>query len=47
MSKFTRSQAGMVAHAFNPSSQDAEVGGSLEIRASLAYILSSRTVRAT
>lgn len=37
----------MVAHAFNPSAQEAKVGGSLEIRASLAYILSSGTVRAT
>lgn len=37
----------MVAHAFNPSTQDAEVVGSLEIKASLAYILSSREVRAT
>ena len=37
----------MVAHAFNPTTQEAEAGGSLEIRASLAYIVSSRTVRAT
>jgi hypothetical protein len=36
----------MVAHAFDPSTQEAEAGGSLEFEASLAYKMSSRTARA-
>jgi YHS domain-containing protein len=37
----------MVAHTFNPSTQEAEAGGSLEFEVSLVYRVSSRTVRAT
>ena len=36
----------MVAHAFNPSTWEAEAGGS-EFEASLVYRVSSRTARAT
>jgi hypothetical protein len=36
----------MVAYTFNPSTQEAEAGGSLEFEASLVYRLNSRTVRA-
>ena len=36
---------GMVAHAFNPSTQEAEAGES-EFEASLVYKVSSRTARA-
>jgi hypothetical protein len=36
-----------VAHAFDPSTQEAEAGGSLEFEASLFYRVSSRTARAT
>jgi hypothetical protein len=36
----------MVAHAFNPSTQEAEAGGFLEFEASLVYRVSSRTARA-
>ena len=36
----------MVAHAFNPSTREAEAGGSLEFEASLVYKVSSRTARA-
>jgi hypothetical protein len=38
----------MVAHAFNPSTQEAEAGGFLssEFEASLVYKVSSRTARA-
>jgi hypothetical protein len=35
-----------VAHAFNPSTQEAEAGG-FEFKASLVYKVSSRTARAT
>ena len=37
----------VVVHAFNPSSWEAEAGGSLEFAASLVYRVSSRTARAT
>jgi hypothetical protein len=37
---------GVVAHAFNPSTQETEAGGSLEFEASLVYKVSSRTARA-
>jgi hypothetical protein len=36
-----------VVHAFNPSTWEAEAGGSLESEASLVYRVSSRTARAT
>ena len=36
----------VVAHAFNPSSQETEAGGSL-FKASLVYRVSSRTAKAT
>jgi hypothetical protein len=36
----------VVAHAFNPSTQEAEAGG-FEFEASLVYRVSSRTARAT
>jgi hypothetical protein len=36
----------MVAHAFNPSTQEAEAGGS-EFKASLVYRVSSRIARDT
>jgi hypothetical protein len=36
----------VVAHTFNPSTWEAEAGGSLKIEASLFYRVSSRTVRA-
>jgi hypothetical protein len=36
-----------VAHAFNPSTWEAEAGGSYEFEASLVYRVSSRTYRAT
>ena len=36
----------MVAHTFNPSTWEAEAGGSLEFEASLVYKVSSRTARA-
>lgn len=29
----------VVMHTFNPSTQEAEVGGSLELKASLVYIV--------
>jgi hypothetical protein len=38
-------EPGVVAHAFNPSTREAEVGGFL-VRASLVYKVSSRTSRA-
>ena len=41
----TQSQA-VMAHAFNPSTLEAEAGGS-EFKANLVYRSSSRTVRAT
>jgi hypothetical protein len=37
----------VVAHAFNPSTWEAEAGGSSEFEASLVYRVSSRTARAT
>jgi hypothetical protein len=37
----------MVAHAFNPSTWEAEAGGFSEFEASLVYRVSSRTARAT
>jgi len=37
----------VVAHTFNPSTWEAEAGGSLEFKASLVYRVSSRTARAT
>jgi hypothetical protein len=36
----------VVAHAFNPSTREAEAGGSLEFEASLVYRVSSRTAGA-
>jgi hypothetical protein len=36
-----------VAHAFNPSTWEAEAGGFLTFKASLVYRVSSRTARAT
>jgi hypothetical protein len=36
----------MVAHAFNPSTREAEAGGFLSSEASLVYKVSSRTARA-
>jgi hypothetical protein len=39
-------EPGVVAHAFNPSTREAEAGGFLEFEASLAYRVSSRTARA-
>jgi hypothetical protein len=39
-------QPGVVAHAFNPSTREAEAGGFLEFEASLVYKVSSRTARA-
>ena len=36
----------LVAHAFNPSTKEGEAIKSLELKASLVYRLSSRTVRA-
>jgi hypothetical protein len=36
----------VVAHTFNPSTQEAEAGGSLEFEASLVYRVGSGTVRA-
>jgi hypothetical protein len=38
---------GVVAHAFNPSTWEAEAGGFLEFEASLVYRVSSRTAKAT
>jgi hypothetical protein len=37
----------VVAHAFNPSTQEAETGRFLSSRLSLVYKVSSRTARAT
>jgi hypothetical protein len=37
----------MVAHAFNPSTWEAEAGEFLEFEASLVYRVSSRTARTT
>ena len=37
----------MVAQAFSPSTRKAEAGGQSEFKASLVYIMSSRTARAT
>jgi hypothetical protein len=37
---------GLVAHAFNPSTWEAEAGGFLSFDASLVYKVSSRTARA-
>jgi len=37
----------VVAHAFNPSTQEAEAGGSLEFEASLVYRVSFRAARTT
>jgi hypothetical protein len=36
----------VVAHVFNPSTQEAEAGGFLSSEASLVYKVSSRTARA-
>jgi hypothetical protein len=41
------SKPGMVAQAFNPSTQEAEAGRFLSSRPSLVYKVSSRTARAT
>jgi hypothetical protein len=45
--KNASSEPGVVAHAFNPSTQEAEAGGFLSSEASLVYKMSSRTARAT
>jgi hypothetical protein len=37
----------VVAHAFNPSTWEAEAGGFLSLRPALVYKVSSRTARAT
>jgi hypothetical protein len=37
----------VVVQTFNPSTQEAETGGSLEFKASLVYSVSSRTARET
>jgi hypothetical protein len=37
----------MVAHAFNPSTREAEAGEFLSLRPSLVYKVNSRTARAT
>jgi hypothetical protein len=37
----------VVVHTFNPSSEEAEAGRSLEFETSLVYRTSSRTARAT
>ena len=37
----------MVAHTFNPSTWEAEAGGSLEFKASLVYRVSCRAARTT
>jgi hypothetical protein len=37
----------VAAHAFDPSTREAEAGGFLEFEASLVYRVSSRTARAT
>ena len=37
----------MVANAFHPSTLEAKAGGSLEFKASLVYIVSSRIASAT
>jgi hypothetical protein len=37
----------VVAHAYNPSTWEAEAGEFLEFKASLVYRVSSRTARAT
>jgi hypothetical protein len=39
-------EPGVVAHAFNPSTREAEAGGISEFEASLVYKVSSRTARA-
>jgi hypothetical protein len=39
-------QPGVVAHAFNPSTREAEAGGFLSSEVSLVYRVSSRTARA-
>ena len=38
---------GVLAHTFNPSTPEAEVGGISELKASLIYKASSRTARVT
>ena len=40
-------EPGVVVHAFNPSTREAEAGGFLSSRPSLVYKVSSRTARAT
>ena len=37
----------MVAHVFNPSTQEPEAGGSLEFKVNMVYRVSCRTARAT
>jgi hypothetical protein len=41
-----RIKPGVVAHAFNPSTREAEAGGFLSSKASLVYKVSSRTAKA-
>jgi hypothetical protein len=44
--KKKKKKPGVVAHAFNPSTREAEAGGFSEFEASLVYKVSSRTARA-
>jgi hypothetical protein len=39
-------QLGMVMNTVNPSIQEAEIGGSLNLKSCLVYIMSSRTASA-
>lgn len=45
--KNTKSKLGMVIHIFNPSTGEAEAVDFCEFEARLAYIVTSKTVRAT
>jgi hypothetical protein len=45
--KNLQKQPGVVAHTFNPSTREAEIGWISEFEASLVYRVSSRTARAT
>jgi hypothetical protein len=45
-SQKAKTEPGVVAHAFNPSTREAEAGNISEFEASLVYKVSSRTARA-